>query len=156
MEGYWTYILCRQVWRRWKLLISFVHRCYLQNLLQISQMAYEEKVSFFGGAFSGFIVKTAEAVTRNRVREGEWHAAKGPGPGVKLRSAAEPRHMAPPGIRKFIIFSWSLSGSWGSSHLGFTSFGQTNVEICNSSCFEQNVQQVVILYLGIVWKMKIF
>ena len=50
------------------------------------------------------------------------------------------------GLRKnkFIIFSQSLSGSWGSSHLGFMSFGQTNVEICNTLCFEQNVQEVVI------------
>ena len=30
---------------------------------------------------------------RGEEREGEWQAAKGPGPGVKPGSAAEPRHM---------------------------------------------------------------
>ena len=34
-------------------------------------------------------------------------------------------------------FAQSLWGSWGSSHLGFMSFGQTNVEVCNTLCFEQ-------------------
>ena len=50
------------------------------------------------------------------------------------------------GVRKskFIISSQSLSGSWGSSHLGLMPFGQTIVEICNTLCFEQNVQEVVI------------
>ena len=48
------------------------------------------------------------------------------------------------GKSKFIIFSQSLRGSWGSSHMGFMSFGQTNVDICNTLCFEQNVQEVVI------------
>ena len=32
-------------------------------------------------------------MTGNRVREGEWHAAKGPGPGVEPGSAAKPWHM---------------------------------------------------------------
>ena len=41
-------------------------------------------------------------------------------------------------------FAQSLRGSWGSSHLSFMSSGQTNVEICNTLCFEQNVQEVVI------------
>ena len=48
------------------------------------------------------------------------------------------------GKSKFIIFSQSLSGSWGISYLGFMSFRQTNVEISNTLCFEQNVQEVVI------------
>ena len=51
------------------------------------------------------------------------------------------------GVRKskysISILSKSLRGSWGRSHLGFMSFGQTNVEICNTSCFKHNVQEVV-------------
>ena len=43
---------------------------------------------------------------------------------------------------KFNIFSQSVSGSWGSSHLGFMSFGQTNVEICNTC--RPIVQEVII------------
>ena len=46
------------------------------------------------------------------------------------------------GNSKFIIFSQNLSGSWESSHLSFMSLGQTNVEICNTLCFQQNVQEV--------------
>ena len=47
------------------------------------------------------------------------------------------------GNSKFIIFSQSLSGSWESSHLSFMSLGQTNVGICNTLCFQQNVQEFV-------------
>ena len=32
-------------------------------------------------------------MTGNRVREGRWHTAGGPGPGVEPGSAAEPRHV---------------------------------------------------------------
>ena len=44
---------------------------------------------------------------------------------------------------KFMFFK-SLIGLWLSSHLSFKSFRQTNVELCNTLCFEQNVQEVVI------------
>ena len=33
---------CHQVWRRWQILMSFVHRCYLQSLAQIAEMALEK------------------------------------------------------------------------------------------------------------------
>ena len=38
----------------------------------------------------------------------------------------------------------SLRDSWGSSNLSFMSFGHTNVEICNTSCLERNLQEVAI------------
>ena len=44
-------------------------------------------------AFHGFIDRQAEDMTGKREREGEWHAAKGPGPGVEPGSTAEPQHM---------------------------------------------------------------
>ena len=52
-----------QMWHRWKLLISFVHRCYLQSLLQISEMAWEEfeKSEFI--IFSQSLVAHGEVVT---------------------------------------------------------------------------------------------
>ena len=44
--------------------------------------------------FYGFIDRLAENMTGNREREGgEWHAAKGPGPGVEPGTTAEPRQM---------------------------------------------------------------
>ena len=52
-----------------------------------------ETFFFFFPAFSGLLTVQLKSVTGNRVREGEWHAAKGPGPGVEPGSAAEPRHM---------------------------------------------------------------
>ena len=41
-------------------------------------------------------------------------------------------------------FAQSLRSVWGSSNLSFMSFGQTSVEICNTSSFEQNLQEVFI------------
>ena len=41
-------------------------------------------------------------------------------------------------------FAQSLRGSWESSTLSFMSFGHTNVEICNTLCSEQNVQEFVV------------
>ena len=38
----------------------------------------------------------------------------------------------------------------GISHLGFMSLGQTNVEICNTLCFELNQQGVVIRNIKIL------
>ena len=43
--------------------------------------------------FLALLIVQLKSVTGNRVREGEWHAAKGPGPGVEPGSAAEPWHM---------------------------------------------------------------
>ena len=40
-------------------------------------------------------------------------------------------------------FAQSLRGSWGSSQLSFMSFGHTNVEICNTSSLERNLQEVL-------------
>ena len=67
-------------------------------------------------------------------------------PQMQLAKFGANQSNGPGGVGKssFIIFSQSLSGSWGSSHLSFMSFGQTNVEISNISRFEQNVQEVVI------------
>ena len=48
-------------------------------------------------AFYGFIDSTAEEGERKQgEREEEWHAAKGPRPGVEPESAAEPQHMGRP------------------------------------------------------------
>ena len=44
-------------------------------------------------AFYGFIDSIAEDTTGNTERMGEWCAGKGPRPGVKPGSAAEPQHM---------------------------------------------------------------
>ena len=41
-------------------------------------------------------------------------------------------------------FAQRLRGSWESSHVSFMSFGYTNVEIRNTSCSEQNLQEVFI------------
>ena len=43
--------------------------------------------------FSGCIDRIAEECDRKQGKRGEWHAAKGPGPGVEPGSAAEPLHM---------------------------------------------------------------
>ena len=37
-----------------------------------------------------------------------------------------------------------LRGSWGSSELSFMSSGHISVEICNTSCLERNLQEVVV------------
>ena len=39
--------------------------------------------NIFLAFFNGFIDRAAEVMTGNRERAGEWHAAKGPRPGVK-------------------------------------------------------------------------
>ena len=41
-------------------------------------------------------------------------------------------------------FAQRLRGSWGSSILSFMSLDQTTVEISNTSCFEPNLQEVII------------
>ena len=41
----------------------------------------------------------------------------------------------------------SLRDSWGSSNLSYMSFGHTNVEICNTSCFE-NIKILLITFLS--------
>ena len=48
---------------------------------------------YFFGLFWLYLIVQLKSWTGNRVREGEGHAAKGPGPGVEPGSAAEPRHM---------------------------------------------------------------
>ena len=58
------------------------HSRHLSDLLQFSP-------SFCSLSLTGQL----KSVTGNRVREGEWHAAEGPGPRVQPGSAAEPRHM---------------------------------------------------------------
>ena len=50
------------------------------------------------------------------------------------------RHLVVIGLN----FAQSLRGSRGSSNLNFVSFRQTIVEICNTSCLEWNLQEVVI------------
>ena len=57
------------------------------------------------------------------------------------------------GKSKFIIFSQSLSGSWGSSHLGFMSFGQTNVETRNTCVLSKMDRKLN--NFSIVWNIKI-
>ena len=51
--------------------------------------------------------------------------------------------------RYFVVisrsFAQSLRGSWGSSNLSVISFGHTNAEICNTSCSECHLQEVVII-----------
>ena len=39
-------------------------------------------------------------------------------------------------------FAQTLKGSWENTILSFMSIGHTNVEICNTSCFEPNLQQI--------------
>ena len=53
----------------------------------------------------------------------------------------------------FIIFSQSLSGSWESSHLGFMSFRQTNVEIL--FVLSKMYRKLLSNNLSIVWIINI-
>ena len=66
---------------------------HLDQLLAFFFLFFKKLFNYiFFGLFLALLTGQLKSVTGNRVREGEWHAAKGPGPGVEPGSAAESRH----------------------------------------------------------------
>ena len=130
----------------WGMLLSGVlHKC-IQGKTALHVWAIWSRWQIFCGSYNELMVLwqsiKMDRSLRCDVSERFWKFC----PQMLLAKFVANRSTVLGGVRKskFINFSQSLSGSWGSSHLGFMSFGQTNEEICNTLCFEQNVKEVVI------------
>ena len=70
--------------------IQICLKVYIFILCRVKGGIFFFFLKYFFGLFRLYWQSSWRVWTGSRVRDGEWHAAKGPGPGVEPGSAAEP------------------------------------------------------------------